>query len=313
MTEPRGDRDGHLHHRQRQRPGRLQPGPATGACRWAASTDVRVDPRGGAAIEIDFEVFLDRLHHDWARTSKRIRQSPTSAAFPQTSGAGGGEPGDRRGLPAARLAARTRRRRSRSAFTPDRPYVAVDAVAAGDGAGSPAGGAGTRAKRHCRRSGRSSRRIPDSLDRSDRFFTNIERIIRESDLPALSADSRKFFSDDEHADRRRSPPISTAWSAPRDARDARRTRRATAMHDADLPAATQSAREALRAAPASPPTTCGGRCRPSAIRSSSCASSRGSSRSSRSRWSMAPVPRSGSPNDPYSRASASSSCSWVRP
>jgi phospholipid/cholesterol/gamma-HCH transport system substrate-binding protein len=37
-------------------------------------------------------------------------------------------------------------------------------------------------------------RIPDSLDRSDRFFTNVERIIRDSELPALSADSRTFFS-----------------------------------------------------------------------------------------------------------------------
>src|SRR5688572_7869230 len=37
-------------------------------------------------------------------------------------------------------------------------------------------------------------RMPDSLDRADRFFTNVERIIRESELPALSADSRKFFS-----------------------------------------------------------------------------------------------------------------------
>ena len=37
-------------------------------------------------------------------------------------------------------------------------------------------------------------RIPASLDRSDRFFTNVERIVRESDLPTLSADSRKFFA-----------------------------------------------------------------------------------------------------------------------
>ena len=37
-------------------------------------------------------------------------------------------------------------------------------------------------------------RIPDSLDRSDRFFTNVERIVQESELPALSADSRKFFT-----------------------------------------------------------------------------------------------------------------------
>ena len=37
-------------------------------------------------------------------------------------------------------------------------------------------------------------RMPASLDRADRFFTNVERIVRESELPALSADSRKFFS-----------------------------------------------------------------------------------------------------------------------
>jgi methyl-accepting chemotaxis protein len=37
-------------------------------------------------------------------------------------------------------------------------------------------------------------RIPNSLDRSDRFFSNVERIVQESQLPALSADSRKFFT-----------------------------------------------------------------------------------------------------------------------
>ena len=51
-----------------------------------------------------------------------------------------------------------------------------------------------RAEARSRRSKRSSARIPDSLDRSDRFFTNVERIFRESELPALSADSRKFFA-----------------------------------------------------------------------------------------------------------------------
>jgi ABC-type transporter Mla subunit MlaD len=37
-------------------------------------------------------------------------------------------------------------------------------------------------------------KIPDSMERSDRFFTNVERIVRESQLPELSADSRKFFA-----------------------------------------------------------------------------------------------------------------------
>jgi hypothetical protein len=36
--------------------------------------------------------------------------------------------------------------------------------------------------------------MPDSLDRSDRFFTNVERIIHDSQLPTLSADSRRFFT-----------------------------------------------------------------------------------------------------------------------
>jgi paraquat-inducible protein B len=35
-------------------------------------------------------------------------------------------------------------------------------------------------------------RVPDSLERSDRFFTNVERILRESQLPHLSADLRTF-------------------------------------------------------------------------------------------------------------------------
>lgn len=36
--------------------------------------------------------------------------------------------------------------------------------------------------------------MPGSLDRSDRFFDNTNHIMRESELPTLSADSRKFFA-----------------------------------------------------------------------------------------------------------------------
>ena len=35
-------------------------------------------------------------------------------------------------------------------------------------------------------------RVPDSLERSDRFFTNVERLFRESHLPELSAELRTF-------------------------------------------------------------------------------------------------------------------------
>lgn len=35
-------------------------------------------------------------------------------------------------------------------------------------------------------------RVPDSIDRGERFFTNVERILRESQLPELSANLRTF-------------------------------------------------------------------------------------------------------------------------
>ena len=35
-------------------------------------------------------------------------------------------------------------------------------------------------------------RVPDSLDKTERFFTNVERILLESQLPELSADLRTF-------------------------------------------------------------------------------------------------------------------------
>ena len=37
-------------------------------------------------------------------------------------------------------------------------------------------------------------RVPATLDRSERFFTNIERVLHDSEIPALSAESRKFLS-----------------------------------------------------------------------------------------------------------------------
>jgi ABC-type transporter Mla subunit MlaD len=37
-------------------------------------------------------------------------------------------------------------------------------------------------------------KIPGALDRSNRFFANMEKIVQESQLPALSADSRKFLT-----------------------------------------------------------------------------------------------------------------------
>ncbi len=87
-------------------------------------------------------------------------------------------------------------------------------------------------------------RIPDSLDRSDRFFSTIERTIRESQLPQLSADSRTFFSTmttqmgQIAADIDR--VMGTEGTLVKFAEEAR-----TAIHDADLGGSTQGMRDAL--------------------------------------------------------------------
>ena len=87
-------------------------------------------------------------------------------------------------------------------------------------------------------------RIPGSLDRSDRFFTNIERIFQESELPTLSADSRKFFTttsgqiDQMTAQMERLiGPDGTLVALVDDTR--------AAVKSADLPGSTQAARDAM--------------------------------------------------------------------
>jgi ABC-type transporter Mla subunit MlaD len=87
-------------------------------------------------------------------------------------------------------------------------------------------------------------RIPDSLDRSDRFFTNVERIIRESQLPELSADSRKFFTTTstqiEQLTTNLDKLVGERGSLAALVEDAH-----TSIEAADLPGTTKSARDAL--------------------------------------------------------------------
>jgi len=87
-------------------------------------------------------------------------------------------------------------------------------------------------------------RMPDSLDRADRFFTNVERIFRESELPALSADSRKFFATTsaqiEQITSDLDKQMGEGGTLARFVEEAR-----TAINGADLPAASQSARAAM--------------------------------------------------------------------
>jgi ABC-type transporter Mla subunit MlaD len=153
-------------------------------------TDLGVDPRG-RTIEIAFEVLLDRLGTIGARVRSiqdltdlgllsRLRTQVVSN--PVTGEAYLFVDLPENPPPPPELG-----------FTPDRPYIpsmptALSAVE------DRLPAVLERAELTLQALREIVGRIPDSLDRSDRFFTNVERIFQQSELPALSADSRKFFS-----------------------------------------------------------------------------------------------------------------------
>jgi paraquat-inducible protein B len=204
-------------------------------------TDIRVDPRA-STIEIDFDVFLDRLNTIGANV-KRIREiSDIGGVFnslrarlvsnPVTGEAYLLLDSPQNAPPPISLG-----------FTPLLPYIpsmpspmttVQDRVPA----------LLDRAQATLQTLEAIVARIPDSLDRSDRFFTNVERIIRESELPALSADSRKFFTTTSaQIDQMTSnidKLIGTGGTLVTFADEAR-----AAIKAADLPATNQSARDAL--------------------------------------------------------------------
>ena len=154
-------------------------------------SDVRVDPRD-VIVEIDFELFPDRLNtigisaerigqmQDFLGAAPKLRASMVSN--PVT-----GEAYLLLDVPEHPPTPMT------LAFTPDRPYVPwVPTTMATVQDRLPA--ILERAEATLQTVTEIVSRVPESLDRSNRFFTNVERIFQESELPALSADSRKFFS-----------------------------------------------------------------------------------------------------------------------
>jgi paraquat-inducible protein B len=87
-------------------------------------------------------------------------------------------------------------------------------------------------------------RVPASLDRSDRFFTNVEQIFREAQLPLFTKNSQEFFARTNAQMSRLSDdldrligPEGTLVTFAEQAR--------AAVEAANLPASSQSAREAL--------------------------------------------------------------------
>ena len=154
-------------------------------------TEVKVDPRS-STIQIDFEVFLDRLNTVGANV-KRIRETADlEGMFPKLRAQVIGNPitGEAYLLldspedPPPPLVL---------GFKPDRAYIpSMPTTLASIRDRVPE--VLERAEAALQVLENIVVRIPDSLDRSDRFFTNIERIVQQSDLPGLSTDSRKFFA-----------------------------------------------------------------------------------------------------------------------
>ncbi len=154
-------------------------------------SDVRVDPRD-VIVEIDFEMFPDRLNTIGISTERIGQIRDLRGMFPNlrasmVSNPVTGEAYLLLDVPENPPPPMT------LGFTPDRPYVAwVPTTLATVQDRLPEILERAEATLHVLKEIVS--RVPESLDRSNRFFTNVERIFQESQLPALSADSRKFFS-----------------------------------------------------------------------------------------------------------------------
>ena len=154
-------------------------------------TDIRVDPHG-TIVEIDFEVFLDRLSNIGLDVKRLKTITDIGGVFPNLRAELMGNPmtGEAYLLldqphnppPPMELA-----------FKPNRPYV--------PSVPSPFAMVEDRLPELLDRANATLDtlaeivgKMPDSLARSDQFFSNADRIMRDSQLPELSADSRKFFT-----------------------------------------------------------------------------------------------------------------------
>ena len=204
-------------------------------------TDIRVDPRA-EPVEIDFEVFLDRLN-TVGFSAERIRKIiDLRGTFPKLRAQviGNLVTGEAYLLldvphnppPPISLG-----------FTPTRAYIpSVPRPLAAMQDRLPA--VLERAEATLRTLRDIISKLPDSLERSNRFFTNIERIFQESQLAALSADSRQFFATTsrqiEQVTSELDKLVDTGGSLVQLLNDAQ-----TSMDASKLPATTQTARDAL--------------------------------------------------------------------
>jgi paraquat-inducible protein B len=201
---------------------------------------LRVD-QFGDTIEIEFEVLHDRLEAIGSNV-KRVQQMADLPVFPNlrarlVSNPLTGEAYLLLDMPEAPPPPLT------LAFTPKRPYVASMP--------SPMAVVRDRLPEVLERAEETLntvreiiQRVPASLDRSDRFFTTVEQLVRESELPQFTANTQKFFATTSEQFAQISNDmdrlLGTGGSLVKLAEEAR-----AAVEAADLPGSTQAARDAM--------------------------------------------------------------------
>jgi hypothetical protein len=203
-------------------------------------SNLQVEP-GGRTIEIDFELFTDRLTTVGANVSN-LQDLARAGVFERLRAQVVGNPVTGEAylfldMPENPPPPMT------LGFTPSRPYIpSMPTPLAELRDRLPEVLEGVKATLQVLRE--IVARMPDSLDRADRFFANVERIVSESDLPALSADSRKFFSTTtaqvEAIASNLDGLVGTEGRLSKFANEAR-----AAMEEADLPASGRATREAM--------------------------------------------------------------------
>jgi hypothetical protein len=154
-------------------------------------TGIRVDPQAGT-VEIDFEVFTDRLTQLGVNVSQVRSRIDIGGLSPNLrtelmSNPVTGEAYlviDKPAVPPPAIAL---------GFTPTRPYIpSTPSMMTTVQKQLPA--LLERAEGTLQTLREIIVKLPASLDRSDRFFADMEKIMQESQLPAFSADSRQFFT-----------------------------------------------------------------------------------------------------------------------
>jgi phospholipid/cholesterol/gamma-HCH transport system substrate-binding protein len=153
-------------------------------------SDLRIEPRG-SLVEIDFDVLVDRLTGLGANVA-RVRQETASGLVERLRAQVVSNPVtgeaylliDMPQAPPPGMAL---------AFTPTRAYVpAMSNLMETMNDRLPA--LMELASRMFETIEKIANEVPDSIKRTDAFFAVIERIIRDANLPAMAADTRKFFS-----------------------------------------------------------------------------------------------------------------------